>query len=480
MKKVFAILLVLIMVLALLPARETKADGYTVGMRCPHCDNGYLQLFYQNDNETQHAFRCSNGACWYFVREFFWEDHRGETPICGRPICEVCGQEFGESVHDHDWDTDWTIEDRGHYHVCKRCGARKDEDTHNMSSSWIYVNDLTCKHVCEECGREEAKEHWFTGRTDNGDGTHSCKCLNCGYVKTEAHYGASEGEATCVAKKKCEAPGCYAEYGELDADNHYWRVTDHTNEDHTLTCSRGCGATKTEGHQGNWVPSYNDDSTHCLFCSVCCIYYREPHTFGDWEDAGDGVNHARSCECGWTVTEAHQGDRLFDSKASYHQSYCEICGLLYKKEEHTFSEWTDAGDGVNHVRSCACGRTQTKPHSGGEATGICEQCGAKYGGMTAPKPEPEPDLFTAFCRNLAQLIVLAQENEAVEADARLWYGLQWRVLEALEQRPDVSLTITCWLNGELTELTVPAGFDLVSSLEPGQFLHFSELVKLLG
>ena len=101
-----------------------------------------------------------------------------------------------------------------------------------------------------------------------------------------------------------------------------------------------------------------------------------------------------------------------------------------------------------------------------------------------PEPEPTPvvvdDPFTAFCKALAHRIRTAPENGAVEADGATWPGLQRIVLEALADRPDVTLILTCRVNGQSTELTVPAGTDLLTPLGNRDMLTFEEIVKILG
>ena len=106
--------------------------------------------------------------------------------------------------------------------------------------------------------------------------------------------------------------------------------------------------------------------------------------------------------------------------------------------------------------------------------------------LPEPEPEPEPtpvnvpDPFTAFCQSLARRIRTAGENETVQADASMWPGLHRVVFEALKDRPDVTLTLTCHLNGALTELTVPAGFDLMTPLGTAPMLTFEQISRAIG
>ena len=101
-----------------------------------------------------------------------------------------------------------------------------------------------------------------------------------------------------------------------------------------------------------------------------------------------------------------------------------------------------------------------------------------------PEPEPTPvvvdDPFTAFCKALAHRIRTAPKNGTVAADATPYAGLQRAVFEALAERPDVTLTLTCRVNGRSTELTVPAGTDLLTPLGAEDVMTFETMAKLLG
>ena len=65
-------------------------------------------------------------------------------------------------------------------------------------------------------------------------------------------------------------------------------------------------------------------------------------------------------------------------------------------------------------------------------------------------------------------------------DAGDWIGLQRSVFEAMADRPDVTLKMNCLVDGETTELTIPAGFDLLTPLGNGWMLTFDEIAKLVG
>ena len=103
-----------------------------------------------------------------------------------------------------------------------------------------------------------------------------------------------------------------------------------------------------------------------------------------------------------------------------------------------------------------------------------------------PDPEPEPtpvyvdDPFTAFCKSLAYRIRTAEKNGTVAADAMPWPGLQRIVFEALGDRPDVTLTLACRVNGAPADLTIPAGTDLLTPLGSRDMLTFEEIADCLN
>ena len=90
------------------------------------------------------------------------------------------------------------------------------------------------------------------------------------------------------------------------------------------------------------------------------------------------------------------------------------------------------------------------------------------------------DPFSQYCQRLAYRIRTAPENGTVETDAGDYTGLQRVVFEALADRPDVTLKITCRVDGQRTELIVPAGTDLLTPLGKGWGLTFADMAKLLA
>ena len=109
----------------------------------------------------------------------------------------------------------------------------------------------------------------------------------------------------------------------------------------------------------------------------------------------------------------------------------------------------------------------------------CAQCGQELSRETVKTAALE-NPFARFCETLAQRIRKAPEKGTVEANAKSWTGLQRDVFKALQERPDVTLKLTCRLNGEVTELIIPAGADLLSAMGDARSLTFEQIAQLLG
>lgn len=293
--------------------------------------------------------------------------------------------------------------------------------------------------------------------------------------------------ATCISGAVCTI--CGQEFGDKNPNNHNWSDWTYESENlHTRTCKNGCGASQSEMHiigkctciggvcmfcgfvnqDYHFLNPYNHAGpitpatcTYKAFCNACYRYFGETNP----DNHQGPVQSVERIEPTCTAVGQEAGRRCAACNA-YTQGGAEI---PVDPNAHT------PGEPVREEPYFIPGLYDMVVYCT-----VCRQELSRTAYMDKTVLQLRPDRFTTFCENLAQLIMLAPENEVKEVDARQWYGLQWNVIKALDQRSDVSLRITCWLNGELAELTIPAGFDLISSLEPGQFLHFNELAKMLG
>ena len=219
-KRFFTLLLMLMMVLALTPAREVKAEGEG----CPEC--GEVGKLYRI-TESYYWYQCTNYQCgqkYYSVahsggtatctekakcaicgEEYGDFGHSGGTATCTEKAkCETCGQEYGSALG-HSWDPNWSYDENGHYHKCLNdgCTTKKDEAAHAGGTA-------TCqdKAVCEIC-----KQAYGELDTVNGHDLidHPAQAPTCTAIGWDAYQTCSQ----------CD----YTTYVEKPALNHDW-ITD--------------------------------------------------------------------------------------------------------------------------------------------------------------------------------------------------------------------------------------------------------------
>ncbi len=277
--------------------------------------------------------------------------------------CSECGQFFSDAAGktsiekgswitekdstNHDYADDLTQDEDTHYHICTRCGSRKDEMPHSYGG-WASNQDGThaqtciCGHtvtrncfgtddhncttalVCADCGDVmiPAKDHNFTADSGQKVFDATCeenqinyaKCADCGMVSNERVVEIIDSKLGHVFETvEAKAPGC-TEAG--------WKEY--------VICKRdGCEYTtyeeiKATGHRHEAVvtaPTCTEQgyTTHTCHCgdSYKDTYVKATgHHFADYvsqQDATcttDGTKIATCENCSVTDTKPDVGSRL--------------------------------------------------------------------------------------------------------------------------------------------------------------------------
>lgn len=286
----------------------------------------------------------------------------------------ICGEK-NQSLHSYDDGVATKeathIETGTMTYTCLDCGYTKTEEIPKIAEhsfdAWAPESDgLNHVRVCI-CGETEKAEHKFDSGIVTKEATHievgtkTFTCSDCGYAITED----------------------IAKLPEHIFSN--W-TPDGNGSNHIRICA--CGETEKAEHTFD-SGSVTKEATHIevgiktYICTVCLYEKNEEisklpeHTFGNWTSEDD-ADHAKHCECGETIKEAHKLDNGVITKEATHtelgiKTYtCADCGYtetedIAKLPEHTFGNWI-SDDATNHAKHCACGETVKEEHKFNDGT----------------------------------------------------------------------------------------------------------------
>ena len=334
-KRLFAIALVLMLALTLLPtaafaAGEGSADLGTTKTHCYNCGTittfkilAYIRTPIASKPDPYcHWARaeCTKcGGIMEFVPDGDSAYHTGgtETPTCTTgKTCEKCGDEYG--ILGHDWGA-WQPkgDNKTHTRTCQRDGCDAI-DTADCGGD----GNATCvtQGKCTSCGQQYYGGHtfpktwkWSSDPAVERDAeSHWLRCLHCeeGKAHMSTHYFSPgnmylKSAATCSSKavyyKNCSS--CYYkgtdtyvyEWGQLDPENHDGgteiknaKAATCTEKGYTGdTYCKGCGEKLADGKD---IPALGHKLTHVAakratsfvagnieywYCTVCDRYYRD-------------------------------------------------------------------------------------------------------------------------------------------------------------------------------------------------------------
>lgn len=289
-KRLFAIALVLMLTLTLLPTAayaddEGSADLGTAKTHCYKCGTittfeilAYIRTpIASKPDPLCHWARAKCTECGTiaeFVPEGKSAYHTGgtETPTCTTgKICEKCGDEYG--ILGHIW-SEWTNPTEGtHRRVCQREGCNAVEE-----GSCDGTATCQARAKCTVCGAErgEKSDHSFSNswRSDTEQHWHYCLTRGCD-ARLDVGYHNINDNHYC--------PTCYTSpIPCMDTDNDHKCdgcgkvLTGHTDTDNNHVCDL-CGEVL---HDLKHVPasaatSRVNGNTEYWYCEGCGKYYAD-------------------------------------------------------------------------------------------------------------------------------------------------------------------------------------------------------------
>lgn len=185
-------------------------------------------------------------------------------------VCLKCGYVMtAKRGHVHDYQTEWTWDESGHWHACPGCEMQGDFEDH------IYDN--ACDPDCNICGYRNANVHSFDGNWLADETGHWFLCSVCG-EEGEHQEHIPGPEATETEPQLCTV--CHFEIASVLEHVHEageaWQ-TDET--DHWKVCE--CGEILEKSPHVWDDGKENEDSTVTYTCQECRLSKTEGEPRGE-------------------------------------------------------------------------------------------------------------------------------------------------------------------------------------------------------
>ena len=275
MKKVFALLLCLVLLTAMLAACDS-------GKEPPH-EHTFDSTWIYDENQHWHAAACEHTEL---------ESDRGDhVDADGNDICDVCGY---IKDHTHSFEETWSWGESTHYHK-SACG-------HNVKQDEAKHTDENNDSICDVCTYDYDHTHTYEDTwTAKGEDGH-WHLPSCGHTVDGAELTSHADENNDGDCDVCAYNGghehTYAENWTTTEDEHWREVT--------------CGHSVSVADKG--VHSDGNGDTTCDTCGYTPPHF---HTFADTLTS-DGVNHWYASTCGHEVKKdeaphsGHEEDGVCD------------------------------------------------------------------------------------------------------------------------------------------------------------------------
>lgn len=270
-------------------------DGGTVTMPATCKENGVEALV------------CS--VCSGFLYEVIPAAHTYDD-VCD-PDCNACGETRDAG---HNYSKTWSKNSSEHWHVCTKCGDKKDVADHYPGPAATEEK----AQICLTCGLTMTPKlnhvHKYATVWTSDETGHWYACDGCEMQKDFQEHSYDD---------PCD-PDCNV-CGYTTANAHSFDGTWFSSETgHWVICSRCGEESEEEAH----IPDPDVAETEAQLCTVCEYEMAPPkehtHEFKSW--VADEASHWKECECGEKAEEGlHTWDKGTENKDSTVTFTCTVC-----------------------------------------------------------------------------------------------------------------------------------------------------------
>ena len=173
-------------------------------------------------------------------------------------LCLTCGYVMTAKLnHTHNFETEWTSDETGHWYACDDCEDQKEFSEHSY--------DDGCDPECNVCGYLTGNAHFYVGSFQSDESGHWAVCTICGdegeVIPHAAAPDADETQAQICADCGYEIAPAQVHVHEFEED---WKSDENV---HWQECE--CGE-KTEEAEHLWDDGTdNNDGMVTYACGVC-------------------------------------------------------------------------------------------------------------------------------------------------------------------------------------------------------------------
>ena len=129
-----------------------------------------------------------------------------EATATTNQICTTCGYVLKAATsHEHEWSSEWTSDESGHWHACNDCSEKNAFAEHSYGEEYAS-DEIGHWRVCTICGYKDVKEEHKFGAAEERDGILVYTCEICHAEKIGPTVEPSTNEPITIEPDSTEAP----------------------------------------------------------------------------------------------------------------------------------------------------------------------------------------------------------------------------------------------------------------------------------